>query len=90
MAEEKEKKTKGQAMQNFINSNMGQGIMSGINGLGSMSTAIASGDSANMVTAGVDTAADIVSNFGPYGQAIGAGLKITNTLVNTFAKPVTV
>lgn len=90
MAEEKEKKTNGQAMQNFLNSNIGQGIMSGINGLGSMSSAIASGDSANIVTAGVDTAADIASNFGPYGQVVGTGLKVVNTLVNTFAKPVTV
>lgn len=90
MAEEKDKTTKGQAMQNFLNSNIGQGLMSGINGLGSMSSAIASGDSANVVTAGVDAVADIASNFGPYGQAIGAGLKGVNTLVNTFAKPVTV
>lgn len=90
MAEEKVKITNGQAMQNFINSNTGQGIMSGINGLGSMTSAIASGNSANIATAGVDTAANIVSNFGPYGQAIGTGLKVVNTLVNTFAKPVTV
>ena len=90
MAEEKVKITNGQAMQNFLNSNTGQGIMSGINGLGSMTSAIASGNSANIATAGVDAAADIVSNFGPYGKAIGAGLKGVNTLVNTFAKPVTV
>ena len=90
MAEEKVKITNGQAMQNFLNSNTGQGIMSGINGLGSMTSAIASGNSANIATAGVDTAADIVSNFGPYGQVIGTGLKVVNTLVNTFAKPVTV
>ena len=73
MAEEKDKITKGQAMQNFLNSNMGQGIMSGINGLGSMSSAIASGDSANVATAGVDTAANIASNFGFAGQVVGTG-----------------
>ena len=73
MAEEKVKITNGQAMQNFLNSNMGQGIMSGINGLGSMTSAIASGDSANVATAGVDTAANIASNFGFAGQVVGTG-----------------
>ena len=90
MAEEKVKITNGQAMQNFLNSNTGQGIMSGISGLGSMTSAIASGNSANMVTAGVDTVANIASAFGPAGQVVGTGLKVVNTLVNTFAKPVTV
>ena len=90
MPEEKEKLTSGQIMQKFINSNTGQGIISGLNGLGSMTSAIASGDSANIATAGVDTVADIASNFGPYGKIVGTGLKTINTLVNTFAKPVTV
>lgn len=64
MAEEKVKITNGPTILNFLNSNIGQGIMSGINGLGSMSSAIASGDSANIATAGVDTAANISYNFG--------------------------
>lgn len=79
--------TKGQGMSSYLSSNMSNitGAATGLTGATSnfseaMNSDNSTAKTAGMADAGVDAVASAASAFGPVGMAVGAALKLTNSI----------